>query len=363
MEERFIGIDLGKRSFHSAFVDGAGVLEGIPQFKTSLTERKRFYKQLLPTDRIGIEACALAFIMAREIESETGAKVFVLNPGRLHMIFRSQRKTDKEDALKIARFIQSNHPDSLPIVSIPTEHEEKCRAIVSEMNFLSKQRSCYINRLHSIFVREGITGVTKSHLKTEDPRMKVISYLSEDRRNEAKRLAMHIGNLEVDIYLLEGEEKSLLSSMEECKYVLSIPGVGPKTAAAFLAHVGRGERFSSGSQVSNYIGFVPRVDISGTIVRQGHIHKRGCATLRGLYVQSAWALIRAKKGGDLKKKYEELSARIGKKKAIVAIARRMLELSWLLTSRKELFKDISEEELEKKLRSYSINSKLWDKAG
>lgn len=363
MEGKNIGIDLGKRSFIAAFMDERGVLEKMRQSKTGIQERKKFYQKISSQDRVGIEACALAFVIAREIKKLTGATVYVLNPGKLHMIFRSQRKTDKEDAIKISRFIQSNLPESLPLVSIPTEHEEKCRAVVSEMFFLSKQRSKLINRLHSIFVREGITNVTKSHLKTENPRMKAIALLSADRKNEAKRLALHIGNLEVDIFQLEEEETQILSSIEESRYVLSIPGIGPKTAAAFLAHVGRGERFSSGSQVSNYIGFVPRVDISGTIVHYGHIHKRGCASLRGLYVQSAWALIRSKNGGELKKKYVDLSERIGKKKAIVAIARKMLELSWKLTSRKELYKYIGDEELKAKLQYYSIDATLWDKAG
>jgi transposase len=58
------------------------------------------------------------------------------------------------------------------------------------------------------------------------------------------------------------------------KNLQTIPGVGPIVAYAFAAHVGDGSRFSTGAQASNYIGFVPRLDYSGAIQRNGPITKR-----------------------------------------------------------------------------------------
>jgi transposase len=84
--------------------------------------------------------------------------------------------------------------------------------------------------------------------------------------------------------------------------------------------------------VSNYLGLAPRVDISGTLVRYGGITKAGNGYLRALLVQAAWALIRTKCGGALKERYEYMTKEkgLGKKKAIVAIARRLGELLWTL---------------------------------
>ena len=65
----------------------------------------------------------------------------------------------------------------------------------------------------------------------------------------------------------------------------SIPGVGPVVAYAFTAHIGDGSRFSTGAQVSNFIGFVPRLDYSGTIQHNGPITKHGNGYVRGLLVQ------------------------------------------------------------------------------
>jgi transposase len=117
---------------------------------------------------------------------------------------------------------------------------------------------------------------------------------------------------------------------EDMKRLQTIAGVGPVVAYAYTAHVGDGSRFRSGSQVSNYLGFVPRLDYSGTIQRHGHISKRGNGYLRGLLVQAAWSMIRSRHGGSLKERFMYLTAVQGKskKKTIVSIGRRMAELMY-----------------------------------
>jgi transposase len=72
--------------------------------------------------------------------------------------------------------------------------------------------------------------------------------------------------------------------------------------------------------------------MSGQTVRYGRITKRGNSYLRALLVQGAWALSRAKAGGKLKERYEYMTKEksISKKKAIVAIARRLAEEMYTL---------------------------------
>ena len=97
-------------------------------------------------------------------------------------------------------------------------------------------------------------------------------------------------------------------------------------AYAFTAHVGDGSRFSKGAQVSNYIGFVPRLDYSGTIQRNGHITKQGNSYLRGLLVQAAWMTVRSKDGGALRERYTHYTVQgASKKKTVVSIARKLTE--------------------------------------
>ena len=71
-----------------------------------------------------------------------------------------------------------------------------------------------------------------------------------------------------------------------------IPGLGPRTAEAIVAHLDDPQRFRSGKQVAAYGGLVPRQYQSGEDDRRGRITKRGPAVLRKLLVQCAWAMLR-----------------------------------------------------------------------
>lgn len=74
-----------------------------------------------------MEAGSTAFEVARAIESVPGVRVVVLNPGRLAVIYASMKKTDKEDALKLARLVETMPEDYLPTVTIPSVEEEEMK--------------------------------------------------------------------------------------------------------------------------------------------------------------------------------------------------------------------------------------------
>ena len=116
---------------------------------------------------------------------------------------------------------------------------------------------------------------------------------------------------------------------EEIERLQSIPGVGPKVSFAFVAHVAA-ERFENAGQVSNYLGLVPRVYMSGETVRYGHITKRGNGYVRALLVQAA--LVWSKQDEKLKERYNYMTQEKSKSKktAIVAVAWRLAEEMYTL---------------------------------
>jgi transposase len=112
--------------------------------KTDAKGRERLSRK---SDVVGMEARASAFLLARELKAEVGRQVYILNPGKLRMIWRSTKKTDKEDALKIAKFVQRYPREEPPLVSLPTEEEEESRQLISMKQFLVKPRTgLYPNR-------------------------------------------------------------------------------------------------------------------------------------------------------------------------------------------------------------------------
>jgi len=341
MEEekrRYVGIDLGKREYTMAVI-GRNRKMTIHHGKTCIHGRQALYRLLEPTDKIALEAGNLAFLMAREVMEQIGCEVRVLNSAKLPFIWDAPTKTDKEDAMKLAHLVEERRDEKLPIVPLPSEKEMERRKTISSYGREMNNRTRLINTLHAIFVHQGHTTIVKKNLATAERRRQAIKVLTGHEREEAEWLLKYLELHEQRINELRVRIKEEAKNDEDMKRLQSIPGIGPIVAYAYVAHVGDGSRFSKGAQVSNYIGFVPRLDYSGTIQRHGHITKRGNGYLRGLLVQAAWTMTLSKKGGALstRYKYYTLCQEVSKKKTIVSIARKLAELMYSVLRNKTIY--------------------------
>jgi transposase len=341
---RYVGIDLGKRTWEMAIITRSGKFkvneqgDAEPEEKTARYKgvttaegRIKLYKLLRAGDKVGLEAGNLAFLVAKELELAVGCPVRVLNPHRLAIIYATDKKTDKEDALKLAHLV-TDRPDSrLPIVAVPGEVEMRRRKILGSYRREKENRDRGINRLHGLFVHQGIVTVVRKDLAGDEKRRETVKQLSGLEREEAEHLAEVLKLEEGRIGVLEGKMAEEAAGDREIERLEKIPGVGPKIAFAFVSYVDAG-RFESGRQVGNYLGLVPRVYMSGSLIRYGGITKRGNGYLRALLVQGAWALTWSKQGGALREQYEYMTKEKGKgkKKAVVAVARKLGILMWTL---------------------------------
>jgi len=330
-EARYIGIDLGKRTYEMAVV-GKGGKAALSNGKTSIQGRQALYKKLRPQDKVALEAGNLAFIMAKEIEAAgAGCRVYVLNPSRLAVIYASMSKTDKEDSLKLAHILEDFREERLPAVAVPGDEEMRRRKLLAGYRREQQSRTRTINRLHGLFMAQGITTMKKKDLATTPRRQEAAKQLEGFEREEAEHLLQCLELYEARIAALDKRIDEEAAEDGQMQRLQTVPGVGPKVSFAFVAHVAA-ERFENAAQVSNYLGLVPRVYISGDTVRYGKITKRGNGYVRALLVQAAWSLARTKQGGNLKLRYEYMTKEKGmsKKKTIVGIARRLAVLLYTL---------------------------------
>jgi transposase len=328
-KRRYVGIDLGKREYTMAIIGKNGKMS-THRGKTSIQGRQSLYRLLEQTDKVALEAGNLAFIMAREIMERAGSEVRVLNSAKLPLIWDAPTKTDKEDAMKLAHLVEERRDEKLPVVPLPSEKELERRKVLASYGREMRNRTRHINTLHAIFVHQGHTTVVKKNLATAERRREAVQLLSGLELEEAEWILKYLELHEQRIKELKRKIEKDAKNDEDMKNLQTIPGVGPVVAYAFVAHVGDGSRFSKGAQVSNFIGFVPRLYYSGTIQREGHITKLGNGYLRGLLVQAAWSAVRCKKESTLRDRYICLTAFEGKskKKTIVSIGRRLAELMY-----------------------------------
>lgn len=333
---RWIGIDLSKRTYELRYFDQKGTVGGTGGL-TGIEGRRKLYAKLTAADIVAIEACSLAFVMEKEMRS-IGCQVVILNPSSLAVIYASTKKTDKEDALKLARMIKVYEKEDLPIVNPPSDTEMYQRKLVSEYAVLKRDRTREINRLHALFLQCGITDIKKADLSTALHRAAVFERLTGYEAEQGQRLCRRLELIEGQIQVLDEKIKIACKEDDNIQRAKTIPGVGDKTALAFSAYVGDGSRFSNAKQVANYVGLVPRVDSSGTINRYGSITKKGNAYVRSLLYQAAWAVVRSSNGGPLKQKFLYMSAEgKSKKKSITAIARKMAELLYTVIKTKQIY--------------------------
>jgi transposase len=312
-QRRFVGIDLGKREYTMAIIETNGKMQH-HHGKTSAQGRQALLRLLKQADKVALEAGNLAFIMAYEIQERVGCEVRVLNAAKLPFIWDAPTKTDKEDAMKLAHLIEERRDEKLPVVPLPSKEDIARRKLLANYGREVKGRTRCLNLLHALFVHQGHTTVVKKDLATAERRLEAVKLLTGQEGEEAAWILKHLELHEQRIKELKGKMQQEAKTDENMQNLQTIPGVGPIVAYAFVAHVGDGSRFGKGAQVSNYIGFVPRLDYSGTIQRQGHITKRGNACLRGLLVQAAWSAVRSKYGGALQERYKYITAFKGDRK-------------------------------------------------
>jgi transposase len=330
---RYVGIDLGKRTWEMAVITRTGKLrrdgnpaEKVTRFhgRTAAEGRLGLYAKLEAGDKVALETGNLAFIMAKELGKTAGCTTRVPNPSKLAVTCASTKKTDREDAMKLAQPVCGLPDSRLPTVAVPSDRETERRKLVSGDRREQTNRTQAVNRLHGLFVHAGITTVVKKDLATDGNRRKAVEMLEGAERAEAEHLVECLALFEKRIGYLAKRMAELAKGDEVIERLQSVPGVGPKISFVFSAYI-NGNRFENGSQVSNYLGLAPRVYMSGSLIRYGAITKRGNGILRSMLVQGAWALVRSKNGGALKERFEYMTKiqGKGKKKAIVAVARKL----------------------------------------
>lgn len=123
---------------------------------------------------------------------------------------------------------------------------------------------------------------------------------------------------------MDRQLKAISTASPVCQALMSIPGVGVQTSAAFAAAVDDASRFKRSRLAGAYFGLVPRRHQSGELDWTGRITKQGDSTVRKLLYEAANSILtRTKQSFALKTWALKIAKRRGLRKARVALARRL----------------------------------------
>jgi transposase len=131
-------------------------------------------------------------------------------------------------------------------------------------------------------------------------------------------------HLKGQISLLDENAKAFAKDDKICRHLMTIPGVGTLTAAAFMTAVDDPTKFTKSKSVGAYFGLTPKRYQSGEADRNGRISKCGDGLVRKYLFEAATTLLtRVNRWSALKAWGVRLAKRSGMKKAIIAVARKL----------------------------------------
>ena len=216
-----------------------------------------------------------------------GKRVLVAHPARLRVIFKSRRKNDRLDATRLAKLL---FLDEVPEVHVPPKARREWRSLIEFRTRCVGERTRAKNTLRALLRTYGIESPRSLWTK------KGLSWLQElpVEGSVALRRDTLLDTLEHQarkIYLVERALQEIADDEPGVALLMTIPGVGIRTAEAFAAYVDNPHRFSTNS-IGPYLGLVPRQDASAGVNRLGRITREGPSTVRKMLAEATWQAMR-----------------------------------------------------------------------
>lgn len=335
-----IGLDVGDRKTHLCVLDhttGEILEEG--SFKTSepvLRKRLGGYE----CARIALETGGHARWMAQALV-ELGHEVLVANARKLRLITDNDTKSDRLDAMRLALLARAD-PRLLHAVRQRGKQAQADLAVVRAREVLVATRTKAINHARGVLKSFGLRPQkcsSSAFAKSAE------AVLPEELAPALTPLLEQIRSLTKAI---KGYDKRVEELCEEnypeTRFLRQVKGVGCLTALAYVLSIEDPTRFSSGRKISSYLGLRPRRHQSGAPEAERKdlpITKAGNPMLRKLLVTSAhYVLGPFGEDSDLRSWGLALAERRGKKRAVVAVARKLGVLLYTLWLNEEPYQPL-----------------------
>jgi len=329
-----IGVDLHQNSFTVCRLAADGS-ETFETWQLCAADLDRFCLSLDADDEIAVEATGNSAWFRDQVISCVG-RVVTVNPRQFQVIRKSVKKTDHNDSRALAFFLSK---DMLPETRPKTQAESELASITHTRDLLVKQRTRLLNKIHALHNRHGIK-LKKESLSSKRRLMALdIGRFSTLERIELTVVRDQALSLSGSIAELDREIERAAGAMDGYDSLVSIKGIGPRSAAVFLAGIGDVNDFESADKLAAYLGIVPRVNRSNETDNPGRITKRGNKLVRTTLVQCT--LIAIRYSGYLNAYYRRVKERRGAGKAIIATARKLLSIIYETLKNRWIFEDFT----------------------
>jgi transposase len=269
--------------------------------------------------RICIEASGLSPWVAR-ILAAVGHEVIVANAQRVRLIAESTLKNDRVDAETLARLVRMDPALVCPIRH-RSEETQRLRGMLRVRRTLVNNRTACLNTARGLLRSFGyrVPGQRPERLA----RVLATGKIPEALCGLVAPLVATALELDEKVGALDDEVIEAGRVFPEVQRFQGVPGIGPLVALSYVLCLEDPNRFPSSRDIPSFLGLRPAMRESAERSHFGRITRHGDAEMRRLLVQAAHGCLRSRQDSELKQWAEQLAGRIGKKKAIVALARKL----------------------------------------
>lgn len=324
----WIGLDLGLTRTSVCITDS----EGIPLRERECDSNLVALKEALAgfsIDRIGgmaVEAGAGTHIVRKLRSAGFPVAMFEARKASKFLSLR-RNKTDASDARGLADLARLGR-HSVSQVHLKTTACQQIRSsLVVRKRFvmmrvaaealLRSNLALHGRRLKPVYSRKGLRAQVK---------MEIAAVAREEGINLEPNLGALLSvceSLRAYVEKLDRDLADKAKSLEVCRLLMEVPGIGPVCALSFYSAIEDPTRFRVASDVGAYLGLIPRRYQSGAASRTRGITKTGSRLTRGHLVMAAAVFARTAPDCSLKSWYLALRERAGSKRARVALARKL----------------------------------------
>jgi transposase len=339
---RYVALDIHKHYCIVAGVDREGrvVLQAVRVEHGDLEGWLK--KNLRSTDHVVLESTTNAWHVYDLLEP-WAERVVVANPIKVKQIAQARVKTDIRDTLILARLLAAN---LVPDVWVPPAHVRELRQLLSQRRRLVGTHTQIVNRMHSVAHRHHLQHERGKRFNEKNTLWQKDKRLSKVERFQLELEMENRAYLEKQIQRISKEVAKMSHQQpwaEGMTYLMQLPGFGVITAMTVLAAIGEIQRFESAKHLASYSGLTGGLEQSGSKYNEKGITKEGRKELRWALVEAAQRAV--KSDPRWTRRFQELHKRMHRNQAIVAVARRLLELVWHVFTRRQPYRYFSHERI------------------
>jgi len=323
---RFIGLDIHKEYFVAVGVNEKREVIFGPQRISNYQLDEWITRSLTPKDAVVLEMSTNTYQFYDALLPHVHS-VLAVHSANVAMVTNVRVKTDKKAALALA---QLHAAGLLTGVWIPPYPVRDLRALIARREKMVRLSTMAKNRLHSMLHRHHLVVPDKPFAPEQRTWWKSLSisateqFLIHSDLDTLDFAQKQVEQVEACLKQKSGED-------DRIPLLIQLPGVAMLTAITVLAAIGEITRFPSAKKLVGYAGLGTRVHDSGMTHSSGRITKAGRKDLRSAMISAANHAV--EHHIHWKKEFERLGSHLGRSKAIVAIARKLLVAVWHVLSK------------------------------